>query len=694
MEPARRAGVEIAIDVGGTFTDVICVGEGQAYATKVPTTPGDLTVGVLSGIEAVLRLAGKSYADMSRIVHGTTVATNALIQKSARPVLLLTTKGFEDVLEIGRLKRSEMYNLFCDPETPAFLAPGRLRAGISERIGPSGEVLAPLDEEELVEVVDRLVARYNPHSVAVCFLFSFVNPVHERRAKGIVRKRYPGLKISVSSEIDPVIREYERTCVTAFDAYLRPVVQDYLEQLQSALTEKGARGTLYIMQSRGGITTVDSAMERAVQLLYSGPAAGVIGAREEAVRSGFRNFVSLDMGGTSCDVCLVTNASPSISTENKIGTYPLRLPIIDVNTIGAGGGSIAWLDGSGGMRVGPLSAGSDPGPASYRRGGTRPTVTDASIVLGYLNSQYFAGGRFELDPGRAEEAILTHVARPLNLDLLQAAWGIHRIVNSNMAEQVRLVSIRRGFDPRRFALVVFGGAGPVHGAAIAQELGIPHAIVPHSPGVLSAAGLLAADIEHDFALAYLIRADQASAERTDGIWADLRDEILERMRKDVVDPTHVVFRRFADMRYIGQTHELTVHVPDGQGPEALATAVARFHEIHQQIYGHCSPDRPIEFVSLRAVGVFRFGGMTALVAGRPGETLEDAYKSSRPAYFGSGAPVRVPVYDRRRLPLGIVVDGPAILEQEDTTTVIYPGQSGIVDEAGNVIISIETRGWQ
>jgi len=694
--PSNRstdAPTEIAIDVGGTFTDVVVSIGGRLAAVKVPTTPADLVQGVLKGIDAGLSKAGESRKEVVRIIHGSTVATNAFIQRRGATTALLTTKGFEDVIEIGRLKRSEMYNLFADPETPGWIVPGRLRAGITERVDAKGNVLVSLDESELTAAVDRFIREYRISSVAICFLFSFLNPLNEKRAKALIAQRYPQLKVSISSEIDPVIREYERTCVTVFDAYLRPVVEDYLRQLNGALEEAGTPAKLYIMMSRGGITTVDWATERAVQLLYSGPAAGVVGAREEALRSGIRDFISIDIGGTSCDAALVTDAAPAISTERTIGKYPLRIPMVDVSTIGAGGGSIARVDAGGSLRVGPISAGADPGPACYGRGGENPTVTDASLMLGYLNPQFFAGGQFELITELADRAIKGHVASPLGMDVLDAAWGIHRIVNANMAEQVRLISIGRGYDPRRFALVVLGGAGPVHGGAIATELSIPRVLVPRKPGVLSAAGLLAADIEHDFAAPYLAAQGLSSASDIEKVFDGLHAEVLRRMAIDGVAPQQVRFIRLADMRYVGQRHELTIPLPEPTGSDLVEVLGTRFHRRHQEIYGYASPDRQFEFVSLRVVATFRFDRPSFSMEsdGSGAKTLEDAHKETRGCYFGGGRREPVPVFDRSRLPVGAKIHGPAIIEQGDTTTVIYPGQSASADSSGNLIIFIGER---
>jgi N-methylhydantoinase A/oxoprolinase/acetone carboxylase beta subunit len=404
------------------------------------------------------------------------------------------TRGFEDTIEMGRFRRSNMYDLMNDPETPFFIAPARVRVGITERVDAEGTVLEALDEDQVVQSVARLRAEYGIEALAVCYLFSFRNPVHELRTLELVAQHFPDLRVSLSCEVDPVFREYERCCVTAFDAYVRPIVARYLERFEKGANDCGIAAPLEVMQSRGAIAGREAALQKAVSMVLSGPAAGVVGGSYAARQSGFADAIVLDMGGTSCDVSLVKEGKPLLSTRGKVGVYPLRIPLVDVNTIGAGGGSIAWVDAGGGLRVGPQSAGASPGPAAYNRGGQEPTVTDASLLLGYLNPDYFAGGELRLEPDRAA-ATVARLASGLHLAPIEVAAGIHRVVNARMADQIRLVSIRQGYDPRQFVLVLMGGAGPVHGGALARDLGIRRCVVPPAPGVLSAFGLLVAPIE-------------------------------------------------------------------------------------------------------------------------------------------------------------------------------------------------------
>src|SRR6058998_2105432 len=507
---ARRTAVQIGVDIGGTFTDIVALDrEGRLTLTKVPSTPKDLLEGIAVAVQRVLGLAGAAPGAVERFIHGTTVATNAILEQKGAVTAVLATDGFEDVLELGRQKRSRMYDLAMDPEVPTFLVPRRRRIGVRERLDARGAVLVPLDEDQVRAEVATLRTQ-DVQAVAVCYLFSFVNPAHERRTREICREVAPELSVSLSCEVDPTFREYERLCVTAFDAYLGPVVKRYLAGLAETLRGLRVPAVPLVMRSRGGIVSAALAAQEPVTLFLSGPAGGVIGARFAAERSGVRDFVSLDMGGTSNDVAMVRGGEPLIASEGWIGPYPVRTPMVDVSSIGAGGGSIAWIDGAGGLRVGPRSAGAEPGPACYGRGGDQATVTDASLILGYLNPERFAGGLMTLDVGAAERAV-AGIGRRLGLDTIAAAAGIHRVITARMADQIRLVTIKRGYDPRQFALVVLGGAGPVHGVRLAEEMGMTEVIVPEAPGVLAAFGLLAAAIEHHHARTLAAPSDAADA---------------------------------------------------------------------------------------------------------------------------------------------------------------------------------------
>jgi N-methylhydantoinase A len=673
--------VQIGLDIGGTFTDIVALGpEGRLALTKVPSTPKDLLEGIGTATQRILAIAGAKPADVERFIHGTTVATNAILEQKGAVTAVLTTAGFEDVLELGRMKRSRMYDLAMDPETPTFLAPRRRRVGVRERLDAKGRVLVPLHEEDVREAVLALRAQ-GVSALAVCYLFSFVNPAHEQRTREIVAALAPEISVSLSSEVDPTFREYERLCVTAFDAYLGPVVKRYLAGLANTLQSLGVGAPPLIMRSRGGIVSAALAARQPVTLFLSGPAGGVIGARFAAERSGVRDFVSLDMGGTSNDVGVVHAGAPLLAGEGSIGPYPVRTPMVDVNTIGAGGGSIAWIDGAGGLRVGPRSAGAEPGPACYGRGGDEATVTDASVVLGYLNPARFAGGAMRLDVAAAERAVAA-IGQRIGVDRVAAAAGIHRVVNARMADQIRLVTIKRGYDPRQFSLVVLGGAGPVHGAALAAEMDMAEVLVPEAPGVLAAFGLLAAAIEHHHARTLQARTDVADLRDVNTCLADLDAAGRARMREEGTPASEVRVAYAADMRYVGQAYELEVPIAAPLTRERVAEVVAAFHATHERIYGYARPQQIAEFVNFRAVHTYPLPRPVVKPAARASGSLADARIGERRAYFGGYLPTTI--YERARLPLGARVTGPAIVEQDDTTTVIPPGVTASVDEAGNL----------
>jgi len=673
--------VQIGVDIGGTFTDIVALDRaGRLALTKVPSTPKDLLQGIGAAVTQVLALAGARPSDVERFIHGTTVATNAILEQKGAVTAVLTTEGFEDVLELGRMKRSRMYDLAMDPEVPTFLAPRRRRLGIRERLDARGRVLVPLDEDAVRSAVQALQAQA-VQAIAVCYLFSFVNPAHERRTREVIAELAPDISVSLSSDVDPTFREYERLCVTAFDAYLGPVVKRYLAGLADTLRGLGVPAVPLIMRSRGGIVSAALAAQQPVTLFLSGPAGGVIGAAFAAERSGVSDFVSLDMGGTSNDVAVVRDGTPLLASEGAIGPYPVRTPMVDVNTIGAGGGSIAWIDAAGGLRVGPRSAGADPGPACYGRGGDEATVTDASVVLGYLNPARFAGGTLALDTAAAERAVAA-VGRRLGVDAVAAAAGIHRVVNARMADQIRLVTIKRGHDPRQFSLVVLGGAGPVHGAALAAEMGMAEVLVPEAPGVLAAFGLLAAAVEHHHARTLQARTDAADLDAVNRCLAELDRAGRRRMREEGAPADLVRVAYTADMRYVGQAYELEVPIAVPVTRERMPEVLTAFHAVHERVYGYARTQQAVEFVNFRAVHTYPLPRPVVTPAARATGTLTDARLGERRAYFGAFVPTAI--YERARLPLGARLAGPAIVEQSDTTTVIPPGVTALVDDAGNL----------
>ncbi len=679
----------IAVDIGGTFTDICCLFQqngGRRLAwTKEPSTRDDPVIGVVRGVARMLQQIGRSPASVVRLLHGTTVGTNAVLERRGARIGLLMTDGFEDTLELGRGSRSDMYRLDPEPETPGFLAPGRRRRGIPERIAFDGGVLIPLDEAALRRAVTELVEQENVQAIGVCYLFSFVNPIHERRTAEIIAAMYPGLPVSLSHQVDPVFREYERTCMTAFDAYLRPVMTGYLDRLSQSLRDAGLSCDVLTMQSRGSLASTRMASARPFTTMLSGPAAGVVGAQRIARQAGYPDCITLDMGGTSTDIALIADEKPITTSAGHIAQFPLRTPMVDINTIGAGGGSIAWLDDAGGLRVGPRSAGADPGPACYGRGGTQATVTDASVVLGYLSPEYFAGD-IAIDPDTAHRAVEALAVR-LGLPVLETAAGIHRIVNARMADEIRLVSLRRGFDPRQFTLVLFGGGGPVCGWAVARELDIATALIPFAPGALCAYGLTASAVEYDEVVTVKLPEHTADPAVLEAMYARLHGSGLQRMVQDRIAKSDVVASRFADMRQIGQSYELQVPVAAPVTPAAIEDAVAAFNRLHRSIYGHVSDQGQVEFVNLRMTHNHIIDRDTSHPAIAPPRIATP--RPLRRCYFRElGGMADTLILSRDAMTPGRVEGGPVVVHQLDTTTVVGPGCTCRVDTGGNLILSL------
>jgi N-methylhydantoinase A/oxoprolinase/acetone carboxylase beta subunit len=676
---------EIGVDIGGTFTDVVCRDRsGATRLVKIPTTRRDPSAGVKAAIEYMRREWRVLPDEIVRFVHGTTVATNAVIEAKGAKIGLLTTAGFKDVLEIGRQMRHSVYDLLLKPETPVFLAPGARRLEVVERLTAQGDVLVALDEHSVVDAVDALVAE-GVEAIAVSYLFSFLNPAHERRTREIVAGRHPGVMVSLSSDVDPAFREYERTCVTAFDAYIKPVVGRYLESMERDLAEGGVKTPLQIMQSRGGISSSRIARQRPVRLFLSGPAAGVIGGLEVGRAAGIEDLITVDIGGTSCDIALISRGQPLIRAEGEIGGYSVRVPMVDVNAIGAGGGSIAWIDGAGALRVGPQSAGSEPGPACYGRGGALATVTDASVVLGYIDPDYFAAGSLKLSAGLARQAIETTIARPLGLGLEHAALGIHRVLNAQMAEAIRLVSIGRGIDPRGYTLLPLGGGGPLHATALARELGIRRIAVPPHPGVLSATGLLFAPIEHESPVAFPRPIAGLAWPEVLRALADRDEACAELMRSEGVPAERTQILYFADVCYVGQAYHLEIPLrPEAADP--VETLYRDFLAAHDRVYGH-STEGPARIVNLRSIHRSTVDRPPATAAGSAGDNTPKGTRDILTADSGRFIPARV--YDRATLAAGFEVRGPAIVEQPDTTTLIEPGWRATVAADGALLITAD-----
>lgn len=676
----------LGVDVGGTFTDTVIVDEesGRMHIVKVPTRPRRPDQSVAEALE-------KGNIDLTAIgkfVHGTTVSTNTVIERSGAKVGLLTTEGFEDILEIQRIDRAHLYDLQWDKPSP--LVPRNLRLGIKERINHEGEVVHPLEKRSVEQAVKRLKSQ-GVAAIAICLLFSYVNPEHERIVRKITRETWPDVYVSISSDVMNEFREYERSSTVVVDAYVKPRMADYLKTLESTLSDKRVTADISIMKSSGGIMTTEDCREQPVNTLMSGPAGGVIGAKYFGQLAGFENLLTFDMGGTSADVALIDKGEPQFTTEQEIEWgIPVKVPMIDVRTIGAGGGSVAWIDKGGRIKVGPHSVGADPGPACYGHGNLEPTVTDANVVLGYLNPDNFLGGAMSLDATLAERSIKERIAEPLDLSVLEAAQGIVDIANATMNNLIRQITVQAGYDPREFALVAFGGSGPTHAAALAQDLGIKQIVVPPSPGVLSAFGMLLADPRYDFVQSYLKPISMVSTDEVASILESLehRGRALLARTGYRDEPT---IERFLDMRYMRQNYSILTPVPqafyDGDGLSAL---VGAFAEEYERLYGYRMEDEPVEIVNCQVSTIGRVGSVIdASVPKADAKRNEHRGEGERLVYFKKWKESRYcPILERGYLPLEKELPAPCVIEQMDTTIVLNPDQRGWVDENGNIIIGI------
>jgi N-methylhydantoinase A len=687
-------GFRVGFDVGGTFTDfALQADDGRLLTGKRLTTPDDPARACVEGLRELVARAGLGWAELAQAVHGTTLGSNVVIERKGRNVALLTTRGFRDVLIIGREKRYQLYDLFI--EKPAPLVPRSRIREVTERIAFDGEVVVPLDEAGLRETV-RALAKSGVSSLAICFLHAYVNPAHERRAAEIVREEAPDVAVSLSSDVSPVIREYERTSTTVVNAYVMTAVRDYLERIERALQDLGYRGRLFVMQSGGGIASAETMTRLPVRMIESGPAAGALMAAAYGRLTGQTDLVAFDMGGTTAKLSLIVGGAPETVREFELhrirlqpgSGLPMNIQSIDLVEIGAGGGSIARAE-MGVIRVGPDSAGADPGPLCYGLGGQEPTVTDANLVLGYLNPDYFLGGRMRLDPERARRGIEASVARPLGLAMAEAAWGIHQIVTTNMELATRVVSIERGHDPRRLGLVAFGGSGPVHGCRLAQGLGIPQVVLPAAAGVTSAIGLLAAEVKFDLSRSYVTRLDGLDPAYLGGVLAEMAAQGAAVVREAGVGGALAVART-ADMRYAGQGYELSVPIPEGPIDAATGPALrAAFDRVYAKRYGYADAAAQVELVTV-AVAVTGAGPAVHLPEHRPAaRDLRDARKPDRPVYFPeTRGYVRCAIYDRARLPVGARIPGPAIVEEPESTTVLPPGTTAEVDRWASLLVTL------
>ena len=693
--------LRIGADVGGTFTDVVLIdANGNLWTHKVPSTPPNFERAVLNAIEHLLHTTDAAGTTVSEVAHGTTVATNAVLEKRGAKTALITTKGFRDVLELRRIRAPQMYDLFF--EKPQALVDRYLRFELTERISASGEVLTPLSESELWRLKEEL-EKEAVESVAVCTLHAYAFPQHENIVGDFLRTELPDVPVSLSSEVLPERKEYERTATTVVNAYVRPVMQRYLNAMRSGLQEMGIEGPLLMMQSAGGLTPEADAAQLPVFVLESGPAAGVLAAGFTAQRLGTDNLITLDMGGTTAKASMIEDGAVAYSPEYEVGASIsagnrlvggggelIRAPSIDIAEVGSGGGSIAYLDGAGGLHVGPRSAGAVPGPACYQRGGTEPTVTDANVVLGYIRPGELADGEVSIDIEAAHRAIHDRIAVPLGMNLVQAAEGIHRIANARTMRALRAVSTERGRDPREFVLMAFGGSGPIHAAGLAKELLIRQVIVPPLPGLFSTLGLLFSGVEHHDVRSCLLSGETLNTTTLEQIKAEMQRNMLVQFETEGYPADQVTLSCSVDIRFKGQASEIRLPVADENFTETTVEALhTTFETEHERLYGHRSdPDNPVEVVAVRLIGQAGIRGQQGAL--NPAERL-GVRAPSREAHFGaSWGTIDTPVISRHDLG-DEGTTGPLLIDEYDSTIVVPPDYRGYLDGEGNILMSPVTE---
>ena len=687
----------LGVDVGGTFTDVVLTGpDGRMSVRKVSSTPGRYDEGIIRGIGEALEEAGVTASDVVEVCHSTTAATNAVLERKGAKVGLITTKGFRDVLEVRRLRTPTLYDLFYEPPDP--LVPRYLRLEVDERLDAGGQVLTALDPDEVRQRIEELLAE-GVESLAVCLINAYRNPVHERAIREVVQAESPELFVSLSHEVVSAIREYERTSTTVANAYLMPVMNTYLRSLRDRVSAMGIDAPILVMQSSGGMMTSHRAGERPVFSLESGPVAGVSGALHLSKKLSMPNLLTFDMGGTTTKAAVIEEGDPLKSMEYEIGApiskgsrllkgggYLLMVRAVDVAEVGAGGGSLVSLDAAGSFHVGPQSAGAEPGPICYDRGGKEPTTSDANMLLGYLNPEHLLGGSLKVNLEKTRRIFEEKVARPLGLSMLEAAYGVHVVANAAMARAMRSVTTERGRDARNFSLVAFGGSGPCHAAALARQMGINRVIVPTAPGLFSSLGLLAAAQEYEFVRSLMMVTGDGAVDGLVSGFSALEDEAAQVLRREGYDPKRLTFQRYADLHYAAQIHELTVPVPDSDSVPELKEA---FGQEHQRTYGYRSDSEAIEVTNIRVVGRPDVDASSELEMESMGAALYDAGGATRlrKAYFGQELGlVETEIITRGHLS-SEAIPGPVIVEEYDTTIVVPPGCSVRRDEAWNVILS-------
>ncbi len=676
--------LRVAVDVGGTFTDLQVLDEltGQTFAAKTPTTPADPSEGLITGLREAGARFGFTPADVSALMHGTTIGTNAVLQRKLPKGALITTFGFEDVLEIGRHFRRDVYANRAEPR--ALLIPRAVRMGVRERTRASGEIETELDTGHLGEIVAKLRAA-DVRAVAVCLLHAYANGKHEKEIGVYLAKHAPEMDVALSHEVSPEIREFERTSTTVLNALLMPVVRGYLERLRARLADAGFKAPVYLVQSNGGVTSPETAALQPARLLLSGPSGGALAAETISARLEMPNLVAVDMGGTSYDVSIVHAGRTRQITEGKVDGLPVRLPMIDIRTIGAGGGSIARVEASGRLRVGPASAGARPGPVCYRRGGSEPTVTDANVALGRIDPNFFLGGSMDLDADGARAAIQEKVAEPLGLTNEAAAEGISEVAVSQMAGAIRLSLFEKGLDPEDFALLSFGGAGGLHACETAEEIGIDRVVFPSDPGTLSAWGMLYSDVVHSLTRSRLMKADAAALPVLAELCASLAGEARAVLERDAVAKEAQSLPLFLDMRYPGQAYEIQVPLA---GPTELASAVAQFHDLHMAQYAHAERHIVPEIVAVRLAAT----GHLKKPVQRPFKSIQGVKAKGVRRLFAAGAWQETPVWDRAAIGTDARLQGPLIVEEEHATHAIPHGWTLSVTAGGDLIASRNREG--
>jgi len=682
--------LRVSADVGGTFTDVavFCDQTNELRLGKVLTTPSKIVDGIQIGLDG----AGGSFADTELFLHGSTIAINTILERNGARCALLTTRGFRDVYEIGRINRPESYNLFFRKHEP--LINRALRFEIAERVDWQGRVLLPLDDAQVLAAADEAVGR-GAEAIAILFLHSYRHPDHEQRAKRLIEDKYPQLFVTASHELSQEYREFERTSTTAANAYVGPRVRAYLDELRRHIEGERFDGTVLMVQSNGGLFDIAEAQQSCIRMLESGPAAGVAASKALCDSIGLASAIAFDMGGTTAKAGVIHRGQILMTGSSMIGGYatglPVQIPMIDIQEVGTGGGSLARVDAAGALHVGPESAGADPGPVCYGRGGREPTVTDANLVLGRLAPDRFLGGDMRLDADKARAALAEHVARPLGIDLTAAADGILRIATITMSHVVRGVTTERGLDAAEFALISYGGAGPLHACMIARELRIARVIVPRAPGHFSACGMLGADLRRDFVVTWFKGLAASSFEEMEGIFQRMEGEGRARIAQTGLKINDIAIGRAADMRYVGQEHAVTVDIPlDVFQNQDRAAFKRHFDAQHEQRYGYSSPKENAEIVSLRSSvsGLMRKPAYEPIAAGAQDTTA--AAIGSRPVYFADGGGfIMTPTFDRDRLAAGNVIAGPALVEEYASTTVLHPGDALTVDSFGNLLIDVK-----